>query len=195
MPVSLSMRPAATRGSLVPAVVAVLAFAATAQAPARAELLAVAPHGFVSQHVLMLAAPPERAWTALTADIAQWWDATHSFGGEASGFSLAAEAGGCFCESLQDGGVVRHMVVVHARPGKRLVMHGGLGPLQGMGVAGSMTFELSPRAGGSELRYRYEVGGFTAGGLEGIAPAVDAVQLGQLQRLQAYVAGEPLKGP
>ena len=53
-----------------------------------------------------------------------------------------------------------------------------------------MSFELAPHEQGTELRYRYEVGGFTADGLEGIAPAVDAVQLGQLQRLQAYVAGE-----
>ena len=172
------------------AITAALALTASALVPARAELLAVAPHGFVSQHVLVLAAPPDRAWQALTTDIAGWWDAEHSFGGKASGFKLDARAGGCFCETLDDGGSIQHMTVVHARPGTRLVLHGGLGPLARMGVAGSMSFELAPHEQGTELRYRYEVGGFTAEGLEGIAPAVDAVQLGQLQRLQAYVAGE-----
>ncbi len=176
------------------AVTAAIALATSALVPARAELLAVAPHGFVSQHVLVLAAPPDRAWQALTTDIARWWDAEHSFGGKASGFTLDTRAGGCFCETLDDGGSIQHMTVVHARPGTRLVLHGGLGPLARMGVAGSMSFELAPHEQGSELRYRYEVGGFTVDGLEGIAPAVDAVQLGQLQRLQAYIAGEPCPG-
>ena len=67
-------------------------------------------------------------------------------------------------------------------------MHGGLGPLARMGVAGAMSFSLAAHERGTELRYRYEVGGFTVGGLEAIAPAVDAVQLGQLKRLQAYLA-------
>ena len=50
------------------AITAALALTASALVPARAELLAVAPHGFVSQHVLVLAAPPDRAWQALTTD-------------------------------------------------------------------------------------------------------------------------------
>jgi len=155
--------------------------------PTRAELLAAGPNGFVSEHVLVLPATPDRTWTALTDEIALWWDAEHSYGGKADGFSLEAVAGGCFCEHLADGASVQHMQVVQALPGRRLLMHGGLGPLAQMGVAGAMSFAFVPHQNGTELRYRYEVGGFTTGGLEALAPAVDAVQLGQLQRLKNYL--------
>ena len=68
-------------------------------------------------------------------------------------------------------------------------MQGGLGPLQFMGVAGSMSFTFSGEGETTELRYRYEVGGFSVQGLDVIAPAVDTVQLGQLRGLQVYLAG------
>jgi len=85
------------------------------------------------------------------------------------------------------GGSVRHMQVVFADPGKQLRLSGGLGPLQAMGVAGSMSFVLIAQGEGTRLMYRYEVGGYTAGGLAALAGPVDQVQLGQLNRLKAYV--------
>ena len=171
----------------------VLALLVAQVLPTRAELLAAGPHGFVSEHILVLPATPDRTWAALTDETALWWDAEHSYGGKADGFSLQAVAGGCFCEHLADGGSVQHMQVVQVLPGRRLLMHGGLGPLAQMGVAGAMSFAFVPHQNGTELRYRYEVGGFTAGGLEAIAPAVDAVQLGQLRRLKNYLTtGSPL---
>ena len=156
---------------------------------ARAELLAVDKRGFLSEHVIEMPASSTRVWEALTAEIDRWWDATHSCGGKASAFSLDAKAGGCFCEMLDDGGSIEHMRVVQARPGVSLVMQGGLGPLQFMGVAGSMSFTLSGEGETTELRYRYEVGGFSVQGLDVIAPAIDTVQLGQLRGLQVYLAG------
>ena len=162
--------------------------------PSAAEILHADKSGFVSAHTLTLAAPPERAYEALTDEVAQWWDATHSYGGTASGFSLDATALGCFCESLPDGGSVAHMQVVFAQPGVRLRMLGGLGPLQSLGVSGSMDFSFTPtEEGGSVLEYRYQVGGYLPEGLDQWANAVDQVQLGQLKRLQAYLeSGEAL---
>ncbi|MCZ6641526.1 MAG: ATPase [Gammaproteobacteria bacterium] len=156
---------------------------------AHAEVTVVSEQGFVSEHELDIAADPERVYQTLTDEIHLWWDATHSYSGKAENFYLEARAQGCFCEKLSSGGSVRHMQVVFADPGKQLRLSGGLGPLQGMGVAGSMSFVLVSRAPGTRLEYRYEVGGFTAGGLAALAGPVDPVQLGQLQRLKAYVEG------
>lgn len=155
--------------------------------PAHAEVLSSSKAGFVSAHTLDLQADPTRVYEALTTDVAKWWDASHSYGGKASGFSLDARALGCFCERLADGGEVAHMQVVFARPARQLRMFGGLGPLQGLGVAGSMDFSLVVTETGTRLEYRYSVSGYTPEGLDQWAGAVDQVQLGQLNRLAQYV--------
>ena len=82
------------------------------------------------------------------------------------------------------------MQVVYAEPGLRLVMTGGLGPLQALGVSGAMVFELRPTQDGSVLDYRYSVSGYAPDGLNALAEPVDRVQLGQLHRLQAYLAAQ-----
>ena len=173
----------------------VAAVAVLTVATVRADVSAVSDAGFVSEHTVILAAPPAEAYQALTAQISQWWDAAHSYSGKAENFSLDATAGGCFCEQLPGGGSVMHMMVVYADPGVLLRLVGGLGPLQGMGVSGSMDFALEPNpasADGSStlLQYRYVVHGYVPGGMEAFASAVDQVQLGQLLRLQAYLAND-----
>lgn len=165
------------------AVWATLAMAATAVA----EVTAVDARGFRSEHVLVLSASPEAAWLALTRDVHRWWDAAHSYSGDAANFTLDARPGGCFCEALPGGGV-EHMRVAHAAPGVRLNLIGGLGPLQEMGVSGTMSFALAPVEGGTRLSYRYVVSGYHPDGLQPLAEPVDQVQLGQLRRLQAYLA-------
>ena len=157
-----------------------------------ADVVAQSANGFVSVHRLELSVSPERAYDALTSEVAQWWDAEHSYSGEATNFSLDAHPGGCFCEALPGGGV-EHMRVTHAAPGERLYLTGGLGPLQELGASGTMSFVLKPREGGSTLEYRYAVSGFTESGLQRLAGPVDQVQLAQLRRLQRYLAtGIPL---
>ena len=157
------------------------------------EVTAADANGFVSEHELVLQAIPLEAYAALTRDVHLWWDGAHSFGGSAAGFSLDASAGGCLCEALPRGGSVEHLRVVNAQPGVALTLQGGLGPLQSMAVTGSMSFVFAAHPEGSVLRYRYAVGGYAPGGLAGLAEAVDRVQLGQLQRLQQFIAsGQPL---
>ena len=152
-----------------------------------AEVSHVSDAGFVSEHALILTVPPARAYEALTDEVAEWWDAQHSYSLDARSFSLDARAGGCFCEE-GDSVSVEHMRVVFAQTGKTLVMHGGLGPLQSMSVDGVMTFAFTPHDSGTQLKYRYVVHGFVPGGLAAMAEPVDQVQLGQLKRLQAYLA-------
>ena len=156
-----------------------------------AEVTSVGQQGFISEHVLTLHGSPTRAYQALTAGIHLWWDADHSYSGKAGNFSLAARAGGCFCEKLDNGGSVEHMRVVFAQPAKTLRLIGGLGPLQEMGASGAMTFSLTKSDDDTtELYYRYAVSGFSTSGWNEMAKAVDQVQLGQLLRLQNYLATE-----
>lgn len=136
----------------------------------------------------MLAVPPARAYEALTDEVSAWWDPAHSHSGDAKNFSLDARAGGCFCERLPNDGSVMHMQVVFADPGRLLRLVGGLGPLQGMGISGSMDFALEAEGDGTRLRYRYVVSGYAPDGLEALADPVDRVQGGQLERLRAYLS-------
>jgi uncharacterized protein YndB with AHSA1/START domain len=156
--------------------------------PAHAVVTDVSPAGFTSTHELALDVPPERAWRALTAEIGRWWDPQHSYSGVAANFTLEPRPGGCFCERLPAGGV-EHLRVVYADAPRELRLAGGLGPLQTMAVSGAMQFTLEAGANNTtRLVYRYAVGGYLAGGLDGLAEAVDRVQLGQLQRLARYLA-------
>jgi len=149
--------------------------------------------GFTSVHEITFSGTPERVFQALTAEIGRWWDARHSYSGVAANFTLDPRPGGCFCESLPDGGGVEHLRVVYVEPNRRLRLSGGLGPLQSMAVAGSMEFVLDASGdGGTRLSYRYAVGGYYPGGLDTLSAAVDMVQLGQLQRLKRFLeTGNP----
>ena len=79
------------------------------------------------------------------------------------------------------------MTVVYANAGKRLRLSGNLGPLQDMGVAGSMTFDLEPANGKTRLELTYNVGGYSPNGLNQLAPLVDSVLLEQLTRLKHFI--------
>ncbi len=79
------------------------------------------------------------------------------------------------------------MRVVLVRSNEMIRLVGGLGPLQASGVAGSMTWRLSPAERGTKLELTYSVGGFIAGGFESIAPAVERVVGEQADRLKRFV--------
>jgi hypothetical protein len=72
----------------------------------------------------------------------------HTFSGDAHNLSIDDKATGCFCEKLASGGGVRHMEVVCADPGKKLVLSGALGPLQGGGDGYARRHEHLGRARG-----------------------------------------------
>lgn len=148
--------------------------------PVFAELAEVDEGGFVSTHVIEIDAPPARVFEALTDEIGEWWDPAHTYSGDASNLTLDTL---CLCEEFDDGFVI-HMRIDYWQPGRRLRLQGGLGPLQSLGVAGSMSFDLQAMEGGTRLSYRYAVGGPRAVPL---AEPVDRVQLGQLLRLARYV--------
>lgn len=185
--------------------------------PALAEVTEVDEHGFISVHELHIKALPARVFEALVEEIGLWWDPAHTYSGDAANLSFDCQTRRCrkptngqspgaeidpcgslflrskrpvaLCEDSGDGLFVRHMTVDFVQPPQALRLSGGLGPLQPLGVAGSMTFDLEETEAGTKLSYRYRVNGRN---VTSWAEPVDRVQLGQLERLRRYVeAGSP----
>lgn len=130
-------------------------------------------------------APPNKVYAALI-DIGRWWDGEHTYSGDATNLSMQSVAGGCFCERWGTQSVA-HGRVIWANPGKLLRLDTALGPLQSMAVQGVMTFALKPSGDGTALQFEYRVNGSGSSGLDKLAPPIDRVLMGQLQRLQSYV--------
>jgi uncharacterized protein YndB with AHSA1/START domain len=164
-------------------------------ATARSEVVNVATGGFLVRHETDVKAEPAALYEALTAGVGSWWNPAHTYSGDAKNLSVAAVPGGCFCEKLPGGGVL-HMTVVYAAPGKALRMTGALGPMQGSGLAGTLTWNLAKIEGGTRIVLTYSVGGYMQGGFEKIAPLADGMLGEQLLRLKSFVeTGTPVSVP
>jgi hypothetical protein len=161
---------------------AALVFGVLAAGPAAAAVTSAGAGGFALHDEVVFPGSPAVAWARLVAP-ATWWSSAHTYSGDAKNLTLATVAGGCWCETLPGGGFVRHMDVLYAAPGRALRLYGGLGPLQGMGAAGAMTFVLKPDGATTRIVVDYVVSGYVAGGFEKIAVAVDAVLGEQLASL------------
>jgi len=148
--------------------------------------------GFNIGFTLEMKAKPDDVYRKLVDDVQTWWNPDHTFSGNSSNLRIEDRPGGCFCEKLQNGGGVRHLTVVNAAPGKLLRLTGGLGPLQALGVAGSLTLTLEETSQGSKLDVSYQVVGYLKDGLASWAPAVDGVLKGQFERLKRFIeTGHP----
>jgi uncharacterized protein YndB with AHSA1/START domain len=147
---------------------------------AHADVTATAPDSFAVKHTALVPLDAKAAYERLV-HIEQWWDAGHTYGGRADALKLAATPGGCWCEQLADGGFVEHMRVIYAQPGKVLRLDGGLGPLQGVGARGVMTYTLKPEGAGTKVTMTYVVIG-AAGSLDKLAVPVDGVLAQAMQR-------------
>jgi hypothetical protein len=165
-------------------------------APAAAEVTALSDAGFVIRHEVETPASKTDAWRALIAP-GKWWSPAHTYSGRAENLYLDAQATGCFCEKLprppgepedQRMGSVEHMNVVYVEPPQGVLrMKGGLGPLQGESVNGTLTITVRPTPQGSKITWEYVVGGYMRMKNEDIAPAVDQVLGEQLGRLAALL--------
>lgn len=170
-------------------VVAALAAAGLAGG-ARAEVVDKGPSHFRLKFTQTIAAPPEKVFKAL-GEVGQWWDGAHSYSGKASNMTMPLTANACFCEALPGGGGVRHGVVEAVLPNQLVRVDAALGPLQDEGVSAALTFNLKAKDGGTELVTTYNVGG-ARDFVVSIAPAVDGVLGGAVQRLKRYVeTGKP----
>jgi uncharacterized protein YndB with AHSA1/START domain len=155
---------------------------------AGAEVVSAANNGFEVHETVHVAAPADKAFAALLTP-SRWWSSSHTFSRNASNLSLDARAGGCWCENMPEGGSAEHMRVVLLMPGKILRLRGPLGPLQGMGVDGALTFTLKSAANGTDIVVNYAVGGYTKDGFDELSKAVDHVLGEQMELLKKLVDG------
>jgi uncharacterized protein YndB with AHSA1/START domain len=163
-------------------------------APAPAEVTGQNQSGFATAGTVTIDATPERVWDALVKP-AGWWNSEHSWSGQAANLTLDPRAGGCFCEALPGGGSVEHMRVIYADRGKQLRMRGALGPLQGEGLAATLTVKLEAQGGATRLVWSYKVGGYSDFPWTQIAPVVDGVVSEQFQRLEALLEKRAATAP
>ena len=167
-----------------------LAIAAlVAPTSAAGEVVSSSNNAFDLRRTVELRVPPDTAFDDF-AQIARWWDDDHSYSGKSANLSLQLRPGGCFCEALPRGGGVEHMRVSYVAPGERLVMTGSLGPLLYEATSGVMDVRVERTSRGSRLTLNYRVAGFANGGAAKLAPLVDGVLAGQLERYRKY-AGRP----
>jgi len=154
--------------------------------PAAAEVQSVGAGGFEVRETVHVAATADKAFAALLQP-ARWWSSEHTFSGSAANLVLDARAGGCWCENLPDGGSVEHLHVVYIAPGKALRLRGALGPFQGLGVEGSMTWTLKPSANGTDISVSYTVGGYAKDGFDGASKGAHHVLGEQIERLRKFI--------
>ena len=179
------------------AAVALMALVAAPVSMAQAEVVTQSSAGFVIKLSADTTATQSDAWKALITP-SKWWSGEHTYTGDAGNLWLDAQATGCFCEKLpkpadapaeQRMGSVEHMHVVYADPQRGVLrMAGGLGPLQGEALHGTLTITLKPIEGGTRIEWDYVVGGYMRMNPEQIAPLVDKVMGEQLTRLVGWLA-------
>ena len=158
---------------------------------ANAEVKDAAANGFTTVNEVVIAAGRAEAWVAAMR-VGSWWSSDHTISGDASRLSIQPIMQGCFCESLGKQAGVVHLVVTMVNPTHMLRLTGGLGPLGLMGVDGNMTWEFEGDEKSTRVRFTYAVGGYSATGLDEIAPTVDVVIGEALGRLKAYIeTGSP----
>lgn len=72
-------------------------------------------------------------------------------------------------------------------PGKALRLRGALGPFQGLGVEGSLTWTLKAGANGTDISVSYLLGGYAKDGFEGASKAADHVLDEQIEHLRKFI--------
>lgn len=170
------------RGSLVAAALAV-----GLVMPVAAKVESSGPSGFALTYEGDLAIAPADAYAKFLL-IGQWWSSDHTYSGAAANLTITPVAGGCWCEKVGAEGFVEHLKVVNVQPGQMLVFSGGLGPLQFMGVAGSMVVSFEAKDGGTHVALRYSIGGYDPENFAKLPPLVDGVLGAGFESFKAFAA-------
>lgn len=158
-----------------------------------AEVADSGANGFTVKITTSIRATPADVYKKLVHNIGDWWNSQHTFSGDAHNLSIEEKAMGCFCEKIPNGGGVRHMEMIYFEPGKILRMSGALGPFQGMGAAGTLTFTFTAAPDGTKLEATYSLTGYLPQGTNWAA-ATNGMLTDQITRLKNYVeTGKPTK--
>jgi hypothetical protein len=150
----------------------------------------VSPSGFTVTLRHETRATPRQLYESL-GRVDQWWNERHTYSGKASNLSLPLQAGGCFCERWGQSSV-EHARVVYAAENSTLRLSGALGPLQALGVQGTLHFAFAEKDGRTTLEVGYRVAGHAGAGLDRLAGPVDSVLAEQARRLISFAeTGKP----
>jgi hypothetical protein len=155
----------------------------------QAEVKQTSANGFQVEHIREVDSGTDETFRKFVEDFGQWYDVNHSYSLRRENLSIDLETH-CMLEKLPGGGFVRHLDVVFYQPGKLLRFSGGLGPLQGLGVSGALTFAFQPVEGSlgkTQVRLTYIVSGAEFLQLDKLATPVDSVLGMQLDAFQKYV--------
>ncbi len=158
-----------------------------AAAPASAEVVSAGPNGFEVSNSVNLVIPINQAYAAF-GRLGSWWGDSHTYSGKAANMRLSLQPGGCFCETIPEGGGVEHMRVAVVQPNERIVMTGSLGPVLYEAASGVMDIKFERIAGGSRVVMNYRAAGFAKGDADKMAAGVDSVLAEQLRRYRTYAA-------
>ena len=154
---------------------------------AQAEVVDSAANGFTVRTTISLKAPPDAVYKKFVENIGEWWNSAHTFSGDAHNLRIEAKPGGCLCEKLPNEGFVRHLEIVYVRPGKNIVLHGAMGPMQPLAMTGSLSINLMAENDGTKLVATYALAGYLPKGANTFAAPVDMMLAEQFTRLQRYV--------
>lgn len=151
---------------------------------ASGEVIAKDKTGFQIKLEHSIDTAPKRLFATIL-DISKWWNASHTYSGDSKNLSLDLKQK-CFLEKLPDGGFVRHLEISNYQPEKMMVLTGGLGPLQPMGVFGALTIAVTPDPADAKckLLVTYNVSGFSKDGLDSLAAVVEGVVAAQFSNLK-----------
>lgn len=173
---------------LLCAALAAMLFAA---APAHAKVAAQNESGFTLSYEAEIPKDSNAAFDAFIR-IGEWWDPAHSYSGDGKNLTIDLKPGGCWCETLPDGGFVAHMRVAQSMPGKSLLFKGGLGPLAFMGVEGAMAVTFEAKGKAAAVKLNYAIGGHAPTGFKDLANGVDKVLGEAFKRYVNYAStGKP----
>lgn len=150
---------------------AALSFATTTQA----DVTSASAQGFQIKLEQSFAGTAEQGYQHFVSDIGEWWLDDHTWFGNAANLSIDATAGGCFCEIYGERQAM-HMQVTYVEPGQSLRLVGGLGPLQTLGMTGTLTVSFAD----GKVNLDYIVGGYPTTDFTKLAPVVDSVLAQQL---------------
>ena len=154
---------------------------------AHAEVVDSSASGFTVRTTLIIKASPQEIYRHFMHNIGEWWNSQHTFSGDAHNLTIDERPGGCLCEKLPDNGFSRHMEIITALPGKRIVMRGTLGPLQTLAATGTLQIQMSTAEEGTKFEATYSVHGYLPSGMNTFAAPVDMVTAEQFTRLKRYV--------
>lgn len=149
--------------------------------PSAAEVASSSEHGFQIKLEQTFDGSAQEGYDRFVNHINAWWLNDHTWFGDAGKLSLNATAGGCFCE-IDGARQAQHMQVTYVDPNKALRLVGGLGPLQSLGMSGTMTITFADNL----VSLDYIVGGYPTMDFTKLAPIVDGVLSQQLASFGKY---------